>query len=365
MADNDNAMVPVESAGISAAAVLERVVISGDLSKLTPVERVAYYARTCESLGLNPLTRPFDYIWLGKNDDRKLTLYAKRDATDQIRRNLGIAILGLDYPTGLPDGLFGVVARARDRFGREDSATGIVSVKTYDGKPLFGENLANALMKAETKAKRRVTLSLAGLGVIDESEVQSIPDASFPTVSESGVIEEPPATVGDLVAARVEALEPPRLPTADEVTEAAAALAEPEPEGLTETAAEPVAESEPAEAPSVPSDGLSLESFAALVAEVDRDTLRAVAHEMFPDASGFRQLSDAQRWALWLRVKPEPVPAAEAPADEEELLASVMSAEESATLPARCGDPSPYSDSTCSLAPEHKGRHLAGTNESW
>ena len=36
---------------------------------------------------------------------------------------------------------------------------------------LKGEALANAMMKAETKAKRRATLSLCGLGLMDELEV--------------------------------------------------------------------------------------------------------------------------------------------------------------------------------------------------
>src|SRR5690606_13039724 len=60
----------------------------------------------------------------------------------------------------------------RDKTGREDVATGAVSIAG-----LKGDALANAVMKAETKAKRRLTLSLAGLGWLDESEVDSIPDA--------------------------------------------------------------------------------------------------------------------------------------------------------------------------------------------
>jgi hypothetical protein len=36
---------------------------------------------------------------------------------------------------------------------------------------------ANAMMKAETKAKRRLTLSLAGLGWMDETEVDTDPNA--------------------------------------------------------------------------------------------------------------------------------------------------------------------------------------------
>jgi hypothetical protein len=42
---------------------------------------------------------------------------------------------------------------------------------------LKGEALANALMKAETKAKRRVTLSISGLGMLDETEAEDLPGA--------------------------------------------------------------------------------------------------------------------------------------------------------------------------------------------
>ena len=35
--------------------------------------------------------------------------------------------------------------------------------------------LANAIMKTETKAKRRATLSICGLGFLDESEIETIP----------------------------------------------------------------------------------------------------------------------------------------------------------------------------------------------
>jgi len=180
---------------VSSAAVLERVVMVGDLSKLSPVERVAYYARVCESLGLNPLTRPFDYLWLGRNDDKRLVLYARRDATDQIRRNLGVNIVGLDYPP-VPDGLYGVTAHVT--LGpRTDSATGIVSLIGYDAKPLRGD---------ETKAKRRATLSIAGMGFIDESEVGSIPDGEPARVDDDGNVAEEPTSLSDVIAARVASL---------------------------------------------------------------------------------------------------------------------------------------------------------------
>lgn len=50
-------------------------------------------------------------------------------------------------------------------------------------------------MKAETKAKRRVTLSVAGLGWLDETEVVSVPDARPVTVDpETGEVVYPART---------------------------------------------------------------------------------------------------------------------------------------------------------------------------
>jgi len=148
------------------AAIAEQVIIKGDLAKLTEAERMSYYSELCRSLGLNPLTRPFEYIVL----NGKLTLYPTRGAGDQLRSVRGITITGLT-PSQVGDLLI-VVASGRDRNGREDSSTGVVS-----SAGLKGEALANAMMKAETKAKRRLTLSLAGLGWPDESEVVDIPSA--------------------------------------------------------------------------------------------------------------------------------------------------------------------------------------------
>ena len=77
------------------AAILERVVVRGDLSGLNPQERMEYYRAICASVGLNPLTRPFDYLHLSG----KLVLYAKRDATDQLRKIHGVSIERLERET--------------------------------------------------------------------------------------------------------------------------------------------------------------------------------------------------------------------------------------------------------------------------
>lgn len=149
-------------------SVIEQVVMQGDLSRLNPEQRVTYYHKVCESIGLNPYTRPFDYISL----NGKLTLYAKKDATEQLRQVKKISILALDGR--LVDDLYIVVAKAGTPDGRMDQATGAVSIAN-----LKGEQKANAIMKAETKAKRRVTLSISGMGWTDESEIESIPNARY------------------------------------------------------------------------------------------------------------------------------------------------------------------------------------------
>lgn len=146
------------------ATEIERVLITGDLAKLTPEQRLSYYNQVCSSLGLNPMTKPFAYITL----NGKLTLYALKDATEQLRKIHGVSITEVTS-TQVGD-VFVVTAKAADRSGRTDCATGAVGIAN-----LKGEALANALMKAETKSKRRVTLSICGLGMLDETEAESIP----------------------------------------------------------------------------------------------------------------------------------------------------------------------------------------------
>lgn len=164
--------------------IVERTLMVGDLSELKPAERVALYQRTCESLGLNPLTKPFDYIRL----NGKLTLYARRDCTDQLRKihRVSITIVSRERI----EDVYVVTARASMPDGREDASTGAVTIAG-----LKGENLSNALMKAETKAKRRVTLSIVGLGWLDETEVAAVPTAKPVHVTNDGEIVNDPVHV--------------------------------------------------------------------------------------------------------------------------------------------------------------------------
>ncbi|EAH8795587.1 hypothetical protein EWV03_07160 [Campylobacter coli] len=141
----------------------ELALVKGDLSKLSDVERASYVKNLCESLGLNMLTKPFEYIVL----NGKLTLYANKSATDQIRQIRKVSITKTEVAQ--VGDIYMVTAYAATPDGRTDCDTGALNIKN-----LGGDNLANAIMKAITKAKRRVTLSICGLGMLDESELETI-----------------------------------------------------------------------------------------------------------------------------------------------------------------------------------------------
>lgn len=148
-----------------AGAIIEAVIARGDIAQLSPEERAKYYVSVCTSVGLNPMTRPFEYITL----NGKLTLYARKDATDQLRGIHNVSVV--DLAESEREGVFIVTAKVMNGKGRTDAAKGAVPITG-----LRGDALANALMKAETKAKRRATLSICGLGfVLDETEIETVP----------------------------------------------------------------------------------------------------------------------------------------------------------------------------------------------
>jgi hypothetical protein len=153
-------------------AIIERVLLHGDLRQLTPAQKVSYYDRVCASLGLNPLTQPFAYLVL----NGKEILYAKREATEQLRFNHAISIE--IKAREIIEGCYVVTAAATMPSGRKDESTGVVSIEGSKG-----EDRANRMMKGETKAKRRVTLSICGLGMLDETEAETIPGAQVMDIS--------------------------------------------------------------------------------------------------------------------------------------------------------------------------------------
>jgi len=146
------------------ARVAESLVTKGDLSALSPSERVKLYVQMCESLGLNPGSQPFAMLRL----NGKEILYPTRGATDQLAAIHRVNREIIDGPKVVDlDGtkLVYAVCRASLPNGRTETATATVQLT----------DPVNVLMKCETKAKRRATLSILGLGMLDETELETIP----------------------------------------------------------------------------------------------------------------------------------------------------------------------------------------------
>lgn len=142
------------------------LVTDGDASKLSDANKLAYYKARCDAAGLDYRAQPFAFIKL----NGKLVLYALKACTDQLAGKHGVRCEIVDQRT--EDGIRVVTVRASTKDGRATDEIGVVSVKG-----LTGDNLCNALMKAATKAKRRAILSVCGLGMTDESEMETIPGA--------------------------------------------------------------------------------------------------------------------------------------------------------------------------------------------
>lgn len=142
---------------------VESALVKNDISQLSTQERLTFYNKICESVGLNPLTKPFSFLKLNGRE----VLYATKDCTEQLRKIHGVSTQIISK--GLVGDLYEVHVKAKDKNGKEDDDLAYVVIKG-----LSGNDLANAMLKAVTKAKRRVTLSICGLGMLDESEIETV-----------------------------------------------------------------------------------------------------------------------------------------------------------------------------------------------
>jgi len=170
-----------ESEALARQRIVSSIVLRGDLSALTEDQLIRYYASLCESLGLDVRFKPFDVLML----NGKKVLYASRGCTDALARIHGITREVIDGPRfcelGTTKAIVCIV-RARAPSGRQETATAVV--------PAAGDAI-NAMMKCETKAKRRATLAILGIGILDHTELETIPGLSLPADASQSSAEAP------------------------------------------------------------------------------------------------------------------------------------------------------------------------------
>lgn len=144
---------------------------NGSLHHLDNSGLVAFRAKLCNYIGLNPYTLPFRFY---SNSAGEIFLYATKDACAQLRELKGISVTHTtDY---LRDEFLKTITikiTGMNKKGRSSIATGSVSYENA----LPGD-IHNYIMWAETKALRRLTLDLSGLGVLADVEVKDMQDVT-------------------------------------------------------------------------------------------------------------------------------------------------------------------------------------------
>lgn len=188
-----------ELAAKEGADAINALVLKGDTSLLTEPEKIQYYHAVCNSLGLNPATRPFEFLNFQATDDQldekgklikkgksgKEVLYPNKNCAEQLRMMHGVSLSGPKFTFEGPSNqviICEVTAKTRD--GREDTDIGVVDRTAGKDKWL---SLGDGMLKATTKAKRRVTFSMLGLGFLnnlseaaEEGDAEMLPIEDLP-----------------------------------------------------------------------------------------------------------------------------------------------------------------------------------------
>jgi hypothetical protein len=147
-------------------AIQESIVLRGDLSGLNEQQKKNYYLFRCRQVGLDPAAKPFDLLKL----NGKEILYANAGATQQLCsiHKLSTQITHRERI----DDIYIVSVRVTGADGRVSENQGAVAIGAARG-----DALANGILKSTTKAIRRAVLAHCGLGMMDETEVETIPGA--------------------------------------------------------------------------------------------------------------------------------------------------------------------------------------------
>ena len=152
---------------------LEKIILNSDLSSLSGEQRVNFYYQVCDQYGLDPFTRPFEFIKM----NGKLVLYATKSCASALQelKSISVEIVKQEAFQDV------WIVTVRGTRADEKAADGRVIAENVGITPikgLSGDQLSNSIMKAVTKAQRRLILQMCGLGSTDETELQSIANVS-------------------------------------------------------------------------------------------------------------------------------------------------------------------------------------------
>lgn len=165
-----------------------------NLERLSEEQRAQYLRDFSEHLGLPPDLNALDLIWMdddNKSGLRKLVVYCRKGTADLLRDIHQVQVKSLEQLT-IP-GCVAFKATGVNKTDRQEIAVG-----AHDSEGLRGARLASAVMTAQTRACRRLTIQFAGGGMLDESEVNAQTtninrtDASLAQLAGSSTVLPPP-----------------------------------------------------------------------------------------------------------------------------------------------------------------------------
>jgi len=184
-----------------------------NLNNATNEQLDAYKDKVAGILNIDPMM--LDYIWIYDSESglRNQVLYAKRGAAEVMREQRKISITSLVSQEG--NGWIMFTATGTIPSGRQEIAVGAAYVEGHKA-----DKKAHAVMTAQTRAVRRLTLQFVGGGILDETEVQTQnelmaqPAASQATLAGSPIVVPtiptvaPPSAPGrDITPATVDSFE--------------------------------------------------------------------------------------------------------------------------------------------------------------
>jgi hypothetical protein len=148
------------------AHILTNLGLNGSVSHFDKSQKQALLSKLCITLGLNEELQPFRIY---SNTRGEEYIYATKECCAQLRHRECISIHEIGEPI-FANSTISVRVKGSNKHGRESWEIGSVGVVPE----LSPSQVAHGVMTAVTKAKRRLTLCLSGLGVLADVELEDM-----------------------------------------------------------------------------------------------------------------------------------------------------------------------------------------------
>jgi hypothetical protein len=143
---------------------------SGNIAQLNPDEQDFIKAKLCERYNLDPILRPFELISFAGGQQK---FYMTASATNQLANALSLTREIVNLEIDEQRMIAKCTVKVSSPTNRSETCNAFIAISKFappkerGGIPtrvlMEGEELANTLMKLETKAKRKATMSFFGI----------------------------------------------------------------------------------------------------------------------------------------------------------------------------------------------------------